>query len=230
MSHLLTHLSKQLPIISVGSGMGVEEQFLIDHGYTVVCIEPANRKRDLWLTDKVLTRQPDFASVPAYLRAHPNYDGEVQLLLHYPLPDYGLYDITAIHDLKPRSLIIMATMGGSAGSFLLHLWLRRAGVPTLGKMATERSWATKFDFDCLIVDRYTAVKSVMQEESNGTYNEYGVANNYFVATLMRQGPYVAAARIASPEEVEDIQRGEKYTTRQMNRTLQYVVELGGLKK
>ena len=94
MSHLLAHLSKLLPIISVGSGMGIEEQFLSDHGYTVTCIDPAIRKRDPWLTDKVLVREPDYPSVPAYLRAHPEYNGEVQVLLQYPLPDYGLYDIT----------------------------------------------------------------------------------------------------------------------------------------
>ena len=125
MQLLLPHLGRQLPIVSVGSGMGIEEQALIDLGYNVTCVD---------------VRVPDYPTVHEYLAAHPSYEGQIHLLLHYPLPDYCLYDIAAIHDLRPKMVTVMATKGGSAGSFLLQVWLRLFGVIGVLGSCALRVW------------------------------------------------------------------------------------------
>jgi hypothetical protein len=78
MSYLLS--KKSLTIVSVGSGMGVEEQLLVDQGYKVVCIDPARRNVDRYLSHKRSTRRPDYACVREYLANNEGYDG---VELHY---------------------------------------------------------------------------------------------------------------------------------------------------
>jgi hypothetical protein len=232
-SYLLTHLGKSLPVISVGSGMGFEEQYLVDHGYTVVCIDPAQRSRDRY-TGRVLIRKPDFASVPQYLEANPNYDGQVQLLLHYPLPDYVLYDIQAIHDLRPKIVVVMATNGGSSGSILLHAWLRQCGVPTLGKIATEQSWSGHLgDFSALTAPvKYQRLKFEMLPvtwKSDLQVNSAGIPQTRFVASLIRVGPYTAPASVVSPSHEERIEVGPAAMNKRFSVCVNYMQSLQAVK-
>ena len=228
-SYLLSHLGKSLPIISVGSGMGIEEQYLVDHGYTVVCIDPAKRTRDRY-TDRVLVRKPDFACVRQYLDACSSYDGQVQLLLHYPLPDYVLYDIQAIHDLRPKIVVVMATNGASSGSMLLHAWLRQCGVPTLGKIATEQSWSDQFgDFSALTAPvRYQRLKFEMLPvmwHNDLQVNSAGVEQTRFVASLMRVGPYSSPTSIRSPTHEERIEDGPAALKKRVSACVCYLQSL-----
>ena len=222
MAYLLSHLSKKLTILSVGSGMGVEEQFLVDHGYTVVCVDPSKAKKDPYLRGKRRVRAADYATVPDYLTAHPEYDGQVQLLLHYPLPDYVMYDFLAIHDLRPRWVTVMATMGGSAGSFLLHVWLRACGVRSLGKVRTEQSSIK--DGQVVVSTPYQRVKFDLLEKVGGKVqvNADGVPQTVFVATLMRKGPYARPDLIMSPCYTEEINLGMKHTMAGLRMNLEWV--------
>ena len=223
-SHLTRHIGTTLPVVSVGSGMGIEEQALVDAGRQVVCIEPTQQKRDRYLDDKVMTRRPDYPNVAAYLKANATHTGAVHLLLHYPLPDYILYDIQAIHDLKPKCITIMATMGGSSGSFWLHVWLRQCGVRTLGKAATEKSMAWFLDVSAVVVDEYRVVKFEVLPANTGNdrqCSDKGVPNERFLATLMRAVPYTPAPRVVSPQNEERICLGGMHTTQELRKAVEY---------
>ena len=229
MSYLSAHLGKTLPVVSVGSGMGVEEQALVVTGYKVVCIDPTPVVTDRY-SSKAMTRRPDFKTVRDYLASTPEYSGQIHLLLHYPLPDYGMYDIHAIHDLRRKLVTVMATMGGSAGSFLLHVWLRQCGVPTLGKKATEDSAVRLpgIQASAVVVDRYRLVKFEqlpVQTGNDRQGNAYGVHNVRFVATLLRIGPYRVPERLVSSCHEERIELGHMHTTEQCQRSLEYLKSL-----
>ena len=221
MAYLLNHLSKQLPVVSVGSGMGVEEQLLVDNGYTVVCIDPSNARTDLYLLGKRRKRAADHANVPEYLEKNPQYDGGVQLLLHYPLPDYAMYDFLAIHDLRARFVTVAATLGGSSGSFLLHVWLRACGVRTLGKLRTEQAHIP--DGQVVVSTPYTVVKhELLSHDGSIMRNADGVPQTLFVSTLLRNGPYESPEFIMSPRDQEHINLGTEHTLQGLKMNLDWV--------
>ena len=222
MAYLLSHLSKRLTVLSVGSGMGVEEQLLVDHGYAVVCIDPSKAKKDPYLPGKRRVRAPDYPSVPVYLEAHPEYDGGVQLLLHYPLPDYVMYDFLAIQDLRPKCVTVMASMGGSSGSFLLHVWLRQCGVGTFGKLRSEQRHIG--DPRVVVSTPYQRVKfELLPDCGNVEFNADGVPQTSFVATLMREGPYVRPHLIMSPSWKEEINQGGGDSINELMKNLAWLV-------
>ena len=231
MQLLLPHLGRQLPIVSVGSGMGVEEQALIDLGYNVTCVDPTTQRRDRY-SDRPRVRVPDYPTVHEYLAAHPRYEGQIHLLLHYPLPDYCLYDIAAIHDLRPKMVTVMATKGGSAGSFLLQVWLRLFGVPTQGKLATEYSWRKAGrDLDVLGIDAYRLIRCDDLPVSELQYlstNIMGVANHPYVATLRRVDCYRRAGVLRSPRVEERLYQGMRERERKVRCCAAYVDQLSAV--
>jgi len=122
---IAAHLTLKLTIISVGSGMGVLERYLTTKCYKVVCIDPTKNKKDPYTNDK-MSKKPDYQSLKEYLDDEKNPRGDdIHLLLNFPLPDYAIYDIASIYDLKPKFVTIQAGYYGSSGTLLLQIWLRR---------------------------------------------------------------------------------------------------------
>ena len=127
-----------LPYISVGSGTGILEKFLCENNINVICVDPTKTKRDRYTKDK-LVKQPDYTLVSVLMEERPELVGACNVMLIYPLPDYGFVDITAIVDLQPVNIVTVVDDGGGSGSFFYHKFLRRCGLNTHGKLKTSES-------------------------------------------------------------------------------------------
>lgn len=133
----------ELPLVSVGSGMGLLEKYIeTEHKKPVICVDPTTGKRDKY-TKVTRVRKPDFPNVVELLKMKPELIGNCHLLLIYPLTDYVTYDICAICDLKPVYVTLLYGPASKSGSFSLVRFLRKCGVKNVtSKLKTEISWIT----------------------------------------------------------------------------------------
>jgi hypothetical protein len=135
----LTHLSldkiaaiiaesdKTIPWISVGSGNGYVEAVL--HKKTrrsVTCVDPHPTE---WLPyDPELKTEPQYVSVASLITAEPKVVGACNLILCWPYSEASTFDLKAIRDLQPLSIVIVLMVAGrtgKAGGFSLHHWMAR---------------------------------------------------------------------------------------------------------
>jgi hypothetical protein len=117
---------KSLPIISVGSGMGVDEALMKrKFGCKLITVEPTTNKFDAYREGVRSVEKPDFKYVSQIQGAYPELVGNCVVMLLYPLPDWAMYDIFSIYQMKPRQVVIMYNPFGASGSFLLHNFLRQ---------------------------------------------------------------------------------------------------------
>ena len=125
-----------IPIISVGSGMGKREQELIDLGHKVICIDPFKGRKDRWTSIKRV-RKRDFKNVPSCMEKHKELIGNCYVLIEYPQTDYITYDFCSLYDLQPLETIILTTRSCQSGGLLLHFWLNKYGIQTTNKEKTR---------------------------------------------------------------------------------------------
>lgn len=189
---ILEQINNNIKVISVGSAHGYIENYLIEHGKNVICIDPSDSEINPY-TDEKRVKNPDYKNVKEYL--NKNKDNEYcQLLLHYPLPDYVTYDICSIYDLNPKFITIMCSYDGESGSIGLHIWLRKCGVDTIGKVITEKDWEIEFDFNKLVKNKYKPI----------FYKKNG---NFILTTLERITNKYKNKCIYSPEYEEKVLNG-----------------------
>jgi hypothetical protein len=191
-NEILKQIKNNIKVISVGSAHGYIEKYLIENGKNVICIDPSKSKINPY-TDEKRVKEPDYKNVKEYL--DKNEDNEdCQLLLHYPLSDYVTYDICSIYDLNPKYITIMCSYDGESGSIGLHIWLRKCGVDTIGKLITEKDWEMEFDFNKLVKNKYKPIFYKKEE-------------NFILTTLERITNEYKNNYIYSPKHEEKILNG-----------------------
>lgn len=191
---ILNQIKDNIKVISVGSAHGDIENYLIKKGKNVICIDPSDSEINPY-TDEKRIKSPDYKNVKEYLDKNKN-NGDCQLLLHYPLPDYITYDICSIYDLNPKFVTIVCSYDGESGSIGLHIWLRKCGVNTIAKLITEMSWEEEMgiDFNKLVKNKYKPI----------FYKKKG---NFIIVTLERITNKHKNDRIYSPEHEEKVLAG-----------------------
>jgi hypothetical protein len=95
-------------IVSVGSGNGKLEKYLIENGYpNIICIDPKVFSHNI---EKVLHIKPEYDNVDEIISKRPEIVGDCFLMIIYPShkesPDCG-YDIEAIRKLNPRRILVL---------------------------------------------------------------------------------------------------------------------------
>lgn len=117
----LTAFHGSLPIISIGSGMAYFEYLIQEVFKTeVVCIDPDPIKfspNPFLSSNKKLFITPEFNIVDNLLSSKNSkkYTDSL-LILNWPTPSIGSYDLDAIIKLKPRGFFIIYEREGKAGS------------------------------------------------------------------------------------------------------------------
>lgn len=224
---IASHLSKKLKIVSVGSGMGVLEQWLINQGCQVVCIDPTSNQIDPY-TKVEMTKPPDYKTVKEYIESKQPMMDHCQVLLNYPLPDYALYDICSIYDLQPKFVTINAGYYGHSGSALLHMWLRRNQVDTQGKLFTETQWREFMDLDLLVKQKYKKISYQLKESFPDKVHTNNKRSSFLV-TLMRTDTATTENTIYSPEIEEVVCAGEENFLNSLERCLTFAKHLSNNK-
>jgi hypothetical protein len=116
-------------VVSVGSGSGALEQELSRLGVkNIICCDPAPgvwRRRGKY---GVTGLQPAFATVQDLVKAQPELVNNVVLLLPWCNPNESSYDIEAVIDLRPASIVSVYETKGAAGGFRMHRWLESQGL------------------------------------------------------------------------------------------------------
>jgi hypothetical protein len=117
--------NKNLPIVSVGSGSGIDEA-LIKRTYQcrLITVEPEKNQTDAYRHTKRVAK-PDYEYVDDLIKSEKDIVGNCVVMLLYPLPDFSTYDILSIYKLKPVEVVIMYNSFGASGSELLHQFLKR---------------------------------------------------------------------------------------------------------
>jgi len=142
--------------VSVGSWSGRCEKYLENRGKTVICIDPRTSELDKY-TKTEFVRKPDYPFVSELIRKDSNIVTNCNLLIVYPLPDYSVYDVKSIRELRPSTITICCSRDGKSGSWLLHRFLRRVGVPTIAKLQTDMRYSIDKNI-CVIDDEYEITK------------------------------------------------------------------------
>lgn len=125
-----------LSILSIGSGLGLFEGFLVSIGIPVVCIDPDpysfNRTTPGGPAARFIT-MPNYKTVDDYCGAAAPQT--VNLLINWPWPDDDKrepYDYDAIVRLKPAEFVVMYGPCGASGSEeLIKALTGRDGMATL---------------------------------------------------------------------------------------------------
>jgi len=129
--------NSKLPIVSVGSGMGLDEELMIKkYKCNIILVDPTKDNEDKY-RDVKMARRPDFKNVKELMKAKPELKGNCVVMLLYPLPDFAMYDIFSIYDLSPKEVVIMYNPFGASGSFLLHNFLRNINATELSAAKLE---------------------------------------------------------------------------------------------
>jgi hypothetical protein len=130
---LTTEEEKIPPIISVGSGNGKLEKYLIENDYpNIICIDPKVFSHNV---DKILHIKPEYDNVDEIIVKKPEVVGNCFLMIIYPsqegTPDSG-YDIEAIRKLNPRRILVLYENIGYSGSYELIKFLDNPGKEWFG--------------------------------------------------------------------------------------------------
>jgi hypothetical protein len=125
----LTDEESKIPdIISVGSGNGKLEKYLIENGYpNIICIDPKVFSHN---KEKILYIEPKYDNVDEMISKNPNVVNNCFLMIIYPSregsPDSG-YDIEAIKKLCPKRILVLYESIGYSGSNQLINFLKNPG-------------------------------------------------------------------------------------------------------
>jgi hypothetical protein len=204
----------KLPVVSVGSGMGTVEKYLELNGVDVICVDPSTFDVDPYIGD-ARVKDADFSHVVSLIKSKPNIVGQNHLLLHFPLPDYALYDIASIYDLKPTYITMVVGYNGKSGSLLLHAFLRSCGIRTIGKVLTEVSLARQgIRLNKVIQEKYQLKK--------GTSVSRNKEAKMIMFTLERVGEIVPSDSLVSPTTMEQVLIGGDNMIKMYGNCLEFV--------
>lgn len=136
----------QLPIISVGSGIGaIEYLFQIQDGIMITCVDPnpmsyAYVYQNSDLTQPFIT--PHYSHVGDLIAECPDLVGHCLLFLNWCEPNQSKYDYDAIRQLQPVGVltIIERFLGdaGCAGGQLFHNWMDSGEMTKIHESILER--------------------------------------------------------------------------------------------
>lgn len=112
-------------VLSVGSGRGVLEASLNLDEKRLICIDPSPGSFRDGEEDQRIHRKPDFPTVVHAKIARPEVAGRCALILHHSNPGCHVWDVSAIRDLAPSSVVLSFEQTGSAGSSQLLNWMAK---------------------------------------------------------------------------------------------------------
>lgn len=133
-----------VPIISVGSGRGIDERVIEkETKTTIICVDPDPFSFSVNLERKE-EHLPDFDSCETLIKKKPELVGKCHLLLIWPPPNESMFDINAISLLKPQKIIVVFESTGSSGGFCLRNWIESIGGPKLDFLDHKEQYSTSF--------------------------------------------------------------------------------------
>lgn len=134
-----THVFKQdtlsstcIPIVSVGSGMGVAEKLIQEKfkNRRVICVDPAPESFGTYPKDLNQCIQPHYATVEDLIAQEPDVVHQCVVILIWPLYTNAFdpknkppYDIAALVKLQPLGTFIFYDYTGASGSELMIHWI-----------------------------------------------------------------------------------------------------------
>lgn len=124
----INELSKDIPLIDLGSGNGAIAKYLTDIGYNVITIDPLiiGSRTHAPPLDMIILK-PKYNTVSQLIDNERNIVGNCNLLLNWCNPNdpnFNCYDLDAIYKLKPLNIILITELTGGANSTIFHIWLR----------------------------------------------------------------------------------------------------------
>tara|TARA_R110002072_G_scaffold45565_1_gene126637 strand:+ start:44716 stop:45474 length:759 start_codon:yes stop_codon:yes gene_type:complete len=145
-----------LPLISVGSGSALIENYLVKHTDVkeVICVDPDPGS---YGEDPVLIK-PKYARVDELIDAEPDLIGNCVLMIIKCNPMMK-YDIEAINKLRPRMMFLMYRSDGADGGHAFHYFLESnvfGDIPhknqyckSMGQDPQEDEYRNEIPFDLL---------------------------------------------------------------------------------
>lgn len=174
----LSALQRKLKVyvFDVGSGVGIFIKFVIDAGYinanSIVGIDPAPHSYNI----QRMIIPPRYKTVNQFLSRPNNQNSAVgkSILCLIRPPPYGTndnlvgYDIDAIRQLKPLVIFILYCADGGDGSYGLHHFLKKAGMPNGSQYGPGLPPFDMTPFaDMNYVGKYITWSEILENGANG---------------------------------------------------------------
>lgn len=121
-SMFLKFIPPNVPVISVGCGVGQFEYYLQKQGYSVFGIDPEPESFKKYTDDKHIVPISD--TVQNFIKVHSHFIGNCTLMLYWPSPGESEYDFEAIQLLKPLCIYLYYDKLGGAAGHKLQKWLK----------------------------------------------------------------------------------------------------------
>lgn len=162
---------KNTTVVSVCSGNGCHQAVLsrMYPDIPILCVEPKPESLAAYPTDGTYFKRPDYATASELIRDRPDIVGACVMLLVWT--DSRLdYDMEAIEQLSPMSIVVLYDWMGSAGGDRFNRWMDSLGAQKHKKSnESHESTDDDDDDDYVLVPRNVA-KRMMDDDDDDDGN------------------------------------------------------------